>query len=291
MSDEIKILEREDDAALSRRTFGALAAATGLAGAAAAGAAQAATGVTESTVTIKTADGMCEASLSRPQGKGRWPCVVMWPDAFGLRPVFREMGKRLAGEGYVVLVPNQYYRSQPAQPEGVSINFGNPDDMKKFGALRAPLTPDAVARDGATFIGYLDKQPFTKTAAKAGVVGYCMGGPMTLQTAAAVPSRVGAGCSCHGGGLVTDTPDSPHLLVPHIKARFYFAIAANDDQRQPDAKDKLRQAFDAAHLPAKIEVYDGCQHGWCVPGQPVYNQAGAERAWAEMLALYKTALV
>jgi carboxymethylenebutenolidase len=169
--------------------------------------------------------------------------------------------------------------------------------MAKLGELRKPLTPEAVMRDGTALVAFLDSQAAVKKSAKIGVVGYCMGGPMTMQTAAAVPNRIGAGASFHGGGLVTDKPDSPHLLVPKIKARYYFGIAANDDERQPDAKTKLDEAFRATHLPAKIEVYPGTLHGWCVkdmPGQPdkpIYNEQQAERAWSELASLYKQALV
>jgi carboxymethylenebutenolidase len=148
----------------------------------------------------------------------------------------------------------------------------------------------AAERDAVAFIGFLDSQAAVKKTAKIGTTGYCMGGPLTMRTAATVPDRVGAAGSFHGGGLVTDKPDSPHLLVPKIKARYLFAIAANDDKAQPDAKDKLRDAFAAAKLPAEIEVYDGAMHGWCVPGSAVYNQPQAERAWARLLVLFKGAL-
>ncbi|WP_304177505.1 dienelactone hydrolase family protein [Phenylobacterium aquaticum] len=281
LDDQTDALSRRDFTALTVGAAGAVVVATG---------AQAAE-VVESDVTIKTTDGSCDAALFHPAGKGAWPAVLIWPDALGLRPEFRAMGKRLAAEGYVVLVPNPFYRSRPAPVFTGPFDFANADDRAKLALIRAPLTPDAVTRDAVAFVAFLDAQKVTNRKAKAGVQGYCMGGPMTMQTAAALPARIGAGGSFHGGGLVTAAPDSPHLLVPKIKARFYFGVAMNDDQRQPDAKDQLKAAFAAANVPAKIEVYDGALHGWCVPGSAVYNPASAERAWGELLALYKAGLV
>jgi carboxymethylenebutenolidase len=286
-----------DEPSLSRREFAALSVAAGVAMAASGMAVAAKAAVTETDVQIKTPDGSCDAALVQPKAKGTWPGVILYPDAFGLRPTMRDMAKRLAADGYTVVVPNMFYRTAKAPVFGPGFNFSNKDDMAKLGELRKPLTADAVMRDGAALVAFLDAQSAVSKSAKIGVQGYCMGGPMTLQTAAAVPNRVGAGASFHGGGLVTDKPDSPHLLVPKIKARYYFGIAANDDERQPDAKMVLDAAFHAANLPAKIEVYQGCMHGWCVkdmpaePGKPIYNEAQAERAWGELLALYKQALV
>lgn len=249
-------------------------------------------------VEIKTPSGVCDASLAQPSGEGQWPGVILFADAFGLRPAMRDMAKRLAQNGYAVLVPNPYYRSTkaPGLPPGFS--FENPKDREKLAALRALLTAEAVTADAAAYVAFLDSQRAVKQSAKMGVVGYCMGGSMTLRAAAALPNRIGAGASFHGGGLVTDKPDSPHLLVPRIKASYYFGIAANDDAAEPEAKTKLREAFGAAELPAKIEVYAGCLHGWCVKdmptapdGKPIYNEAQAERAWHELIALYKQNLV
>lgn len=281
-------MQNESSNAVSRRDFATLTVAAGAA--AVAGSAQAAD-VIETDVKVKTPDGTCDAVLFHPAGKGKWPAVLIWPDAMGLRPAFRDMGKRLAGEGYVVLVPNPFYRSRPAPIFPATFDFGNPADRAKLAELRKLLTPDAVVRDGTAYLAFLDAQKVTDTKKKAGVQGYCMGGPMTMQTAASLPDRVGAGGSFHGGGLVTASPDSPHLLVPKMKASFYFGVAMNDDQKEPETKDKLKAAYAAAGLPAKIEVYDGAMHGWCVPGSAVYNQPAAERAWAELLALYKKALV
>ncbi|HXA21607.1 MAG TPA: dienelactone hydrolase family protein [Acetobacteraceae bacterium] len=247
--------------------------------------------VTESDVVIKTTDGSCDAALFHPAGDGSWPGVVIFTDALGLRPVFRDMGRRLAAEGYTVIVPNPFYRTRKAPVLSGPFDFGKPDDRAKLVELTAPLNNESKSRDATTYIAFLGALPQVKTATGIGVVGYCMGGPYTVLAATAVPGRVGAGVSLHGGNLVTDKPDSPHLLIPKMKASYYFGIATNDDQRQPDAKDKLREAFAAANLPAKIEVYEGCQHGWCVSDGMVYNKAGAERAYGEMTALYRQVLV
>jgi carboxymethylenebutenolidase len=171
------------------------------------------------------------------------------------------------------------------------LNFSDPAARATLMELRAPLTPDAVGSDASAFFAFLDTQKVVNGKARAGAVGYCMGGAMVLQTAAAVPSRIGAGCSFHGGGLVTDKPDSPHLLIPNTWGSFYFGVASDDDAKEPQAKEALKAAFAAAKLPAKIEVYSESKHGWCVPDSPVYNKPDAERAWSEMMALYKRALV
>lgn len=281
---------------ISRREFTALTLAAGVSAATGASAASVAE-VIDTDVLVKTPSGTCDAALVHPQGSGRWPAVIIFPDVFGLRPTMRAMAKRLATNGFTVLVPNPFYRSTKAPGIFPDFDFGNPADRAKLDALRAPMTSDAVMQDAAAYVAFLDAQPSVNNKAKMGVVGYCMGGPMTMQAAAANPARIGAGASFHGGGLVTDKPDSPHLLVPRIKAQFYFGIAASDDEKQPEAKTKLREAFDAAKVPVKIEVYEGTLHGWCVKdmplqaGKPIYNEPQAERAWNELLALYKRAQV
>lgn len=285
-----------DPSLLSRRDFTALSLAAGLT-AAAAPISAATHEATDQDVQVPTPSGTCDAALVHPAGQGQWPAVILFCDAFGLRPTMREMAKRLARDGYTVLVPNPYYRSTKAPGIAAGFDFSNPADRKQLAALREPLTQDAVMQDAAAYMAFLDAQGSVKKSAKAGVFGYCMGGPMTMQAAAAMPQRIGAGASFHGGGLVTDKPDSPHLLAPRIKAQYYFGIAANDDAREPDAKDKLRAAFASTGVPAKIEVYAGCMHGWCVKdmpmadGKPIYNEAQAERAWSELVALYKRAAV
>jgi carboxymethylenebutenolidase len=281
---------------LSRREFTALTVAAGVSAATGVAAAPV-TGAVDTDVSVKTPSGTCDAALVLPQGSGRWPAVILFPDAFGLRPTMRAMAKRLAMNGYTVLVPNPYYRSTKAPGIGPDFDFGNPSDRAKLGELRAPLTSDAVMQDAAAYVAFLDSHAGVNVKAKIGVVGYCMGGPMTMQAAAANPGRIGAGASFHGGGLVTDKPDSPHLLVPKIKAQFYFGIAASDDEKQPDAKTKLDESFHAAKGSAKIEVYPGTLHGWCVrdmplqAGNPIYDEPQAERAWNELVTLYKRALV
>jgi carboxymethylenebutenolidase len=210
----------------------------------------------------------------------------------------RDMAKRLAANGYTVLVPNPFYRTSKAPGLPITLDFSSAEDRAKIAKVREPLTDEAVMSDSTAYVKYLDSQAMVSKKAKMGVFGYCMGGPMTMQAAAANPTRVGAGASFHGGGLVTDKPDSPHLKVPQMKAQFYLAIATNDDQRQPDAKTKLAEAFKAANLPEKQEVYEGCMHGWCVKdmpngpdGKPLYNEAEAEKAWGELTVLYKRAVV
>ena len=281
---------------LSRREFVALSVAAGLAGSTGAAAA-APQPVVENDVVVTTPDGRCDAAFIHP-ASGAHPGVLLWPDAFGLRPSMREMARRLAAEGYAVLVPNPFYRvaKAPQFETGSHFDFQNQADMAKLRPLMASVNgSDAVAKDATAYVAFLDAQSSVDKRKKIGTQGYCMGGPLVVKTAATVPDRVGAGASFHGGGLVTDKPDSPHLLAPKIKAQMLFAIASNDDQKQPDAKDKLREAFAQAKVPAKIEVYPA-RHGWCVPdmpaenGSPIYSKPDAERAWSELLSLYRTAL-
>ena len=282
---------------LSRRDLVVMSVAAGLAASAGAAAAEGVP-VVETDVEVKTPDGMCDAAFIHPK-TGAHAGVLIWPDAFGLRPAMRSFGRRLAGAGYSVLVPNPYYREGKASAHDLDtkkFSFQNADDMARLRKLMAGLSqPGSAEKDASAFIAFLDSQKPVDTKKKIGTQGYCMGGPLVLKTCAAVPDRVGAGASFHGGGLVTDQPNSPHLLAPKIKARLYIGIAANDDMRQPDAKDKLKEAFEAAKVPAEIEVYSSL-HGWCVPdmpeqgGKPIYNREDAERAWAKLLALYKAAL-
>jgi carboxymethylenebutenolidase len=285
MPDVILPFDKTKDTAMSRRGFAALSLGAGAAVTSRAIAADAS--VVETEVVIKMADGDCDAAVLHPVGSGSWPGALIFPDALGLRPSFRDMGRRLAAAGYTVLVPNPFYRTRKAPVLSGPFDFSKPEDRAKLTDLMAPLTAAVKARDGAAWVAYLDTLPQVNKKAPIGVSGYCMGGPYTMLTAAAVPHRVGAAGSFHGGNPVTDQPDSPHLLGPKIDATYFFAIATNDDQRQPDAKDKLRRAFAGAKHPPKIEVYAGCMHGWCVSDGMVYNQPEAERAFGELLDLYK----
>jgi len=298
MADDTRDLqERTGDELFSnlpRRDFVALSVAAGLATAGSASAAD--MPVMETAVEVKTPDGTCDAFFIHPT-TGSHPGVLVWPDALGLRPSMRDIGKRIAAEGYSVLVPNPFYRSAKAPVFDSSFDFQNKDDMAKLQKLMGSLNmAGAAEKDAVAYIAFLDAQKEVNKAKKIGTQGYCMGGPLVVKTAAAVPNRVGAGGSFHGGGLVTDKPDSPHLLASKIKARMYFGIASNDDMRQPDAKDKLKASFAAAKVPTEIEVYAKSLHGWCVPdmpvqnGTPIYNKPDAERAWAKLVALYKAAL-
>jgi carboxymethylenebutenolidase len=253
--------------------------------------------VVEKNVTINTPDGVCDAAYFHP-ATGKHAAVILWPDAFGLRPAMRDMGRRLAGAGYAVLVPNPFYRvgKGPFYETAAMVDFKDKATFAKIGPLMGSIgAPGAAEKDAVEFVKFLDAQPEVDKARKIGTQGYCMGGALVLRTAATVPARIGAGASFHGGGLVTDKPDSPYTLAPRIKAQLLIAIAGSDDAKQPDAKDKLRKAFDDAHVNARVEVFAE-KHGWCVPdmphddGAPIYNQADAERAWTELLALYKTAL-
>ncbi len=290
-----KDLEKDLDGKVSRRDFTALSVVAGLSATATPAAALA---VTESDVTIKTPDGTCDAAFIRPT-TGKHPGVVIWTDIFGLRPTFRDLGKRLAAEGYAVLVPNPFYRTQkaPVMEDASKADFNDPAFRAKMDTWTGPINqPGAIERDATAYIGFLDGQKEVDTGKKIGTQGYCMGGPLVFKTAAAMADRVGAGATFHGGGLVTDKPDSPHLLIPKFKARMYIAIAASDDTRQPDAKDKLKEAFAAAHVPAEVVVYPGTIHGWCVRdmpqqnGKPIYSKPDAEQAWGKLEALYKSTL-
>ncbi len=272
---------------LTRREFGALSVGTGLAMLLprAANAQE----VSASNVEVTTPDGTADCYFVHP-ATGTHPGVLIWPDALGLRPAFEQMGRRLAESGYSVLVVNPYYRTEraPVLPEGAS--FQDEDTRNTIFSLMGSLNAETHFADARAFISYLDAQDPVDTSRKVGTMGYCMGGPITMRTAAAVPDRVGAGASFHGGGLVTEADDSPHLLVGDMQAHYLFAIAENDDESDPEAKNVLREAFDTAGLPAEIEVYAGALHGWCPPDMPVYNEAQAERAWSRLLVLFENAL-
>lgn len=271
---------------VTRRGFGALTIGAGMAFLLPRTANAAA--VTESEVKIKTPDGTCDAYFVHPAGASA--AVLVWPDILGLRPAFRQMGKRLAESGYAVLVVNPFYRSKPAPVVAEGASFSDPAVRNAVMPLAQALNATTHTTDAKAFISWLDSQAAVDKRKKIGTTGYCMGGPMVMRTAAAVPDRVGAGGSFHGGGLVTKAADSPHLLVPTMKAQFLIAIAENDDQREPESKTILKDTFAKAKLPAEIEVYAGAAHGWCPPDSAVYNEAQAEKAWSRMLAIFGKAL-
>ena len=245
--------------------------------------------VTETDVTVPTPDGSADAALFYPTGAGSWPAVLMWPDILGLRPVFRDMGRRLAAEGYIVLVPNPFYRTKRAPIVTGSFDFNDKAAMAGLMKLKDTLTDAAIDRDAAAFISFLDQQKPTNRRKGAGVQGYCFSGPFAFHTGAVRSDRIRAVATFHGGGLVTKDANSPHLLIPKTKASFVVAIARNDDQRQPEAKDVLKKTFADAKRPATVEVYPA-DHGWCVEGSPSYDHASAEKAWAELLKLYRANL-
>jgi carboxymethylenebutenolidase len=267
---------------LTRRRFGAMALGAGLVAALPRMANAAAT--TGADVEVKTPDGTADAYFVHPTA-GKHPGMLIWPDIFGLRPAFSDMATRLAESGYSVLVINPFYRTQKAPTAPEHPDFNEPATRQSLMALAGSLNPTTAVTDAKAFVAFLDSQSSVDKKRKIGTTGYCMGGPFVLRTAATFPDRVGAGATFHGGGLVTDKPDSPHLLIPSMKAHFLIAIAENDDKKQPEAKDVLRDSFAKAKLPAEIEVYAGTMHGWCPPDSQVYNHDQAEKAWSRLLVL------
>jgi len=245
--------------------------------------------VVEEDVLVETPDGEADCYFVHP-AEGKHAAVIVWPDIVGIRPAFRAMGKRLAESGYSVLVVNPYYRTAKGQvvPDGKT--FRDPGVRDLLMPHARSLSPQTCVTDGRALVKFLDAQPSVDTGRRMGVTGYCMTGSYTMRLAAAIPDRIGAGASFHGGGLATDEADSPHLLAPKMKAGFLIAIAASDDERRPEEKTRLREAFDAAGVEAEIEVYEGTQHGWCPPDSAVYDEAQAERAWGRMLALFERML-
>jgi carboxymethylenebutenolidase len=286
LDDFEEFARRKDE--LSRRQFGAMAIGVGLSVALPRLASARETKGAD--VEIKTPDGTCDAYFVHPD-KGSYPGVLIWPDIFGLRPTFKQMATRLAESGYSVLVINPFYRTKKAPTAPEHPDFNDPPTRQALMTLAGTLSPETAVTDAKAFVAYIDAQPSVDKKRKIGTTGYCMGGPFVFRTAAAFPDRVGAAATFHGGGLVTDKPDSPHLLIPRMKAHYLIAIAESDDKQQPSAKDVLRESFAKAKLPAEIEVYAGTIHGWCPPDAAVYNHDQAEKAWSRMMVLFTSSLV
>ncbi len=289
MCDDLTAIEEQaalDAKGLSRRDFAALGAAGMLAGGMAdAALAKGVVVVIEETVLIATSEGNIDALFIRP-AKGKHPAIILWPDIAGVREAYRLMAKRLASSGYAVLVVNQYYRSAQAPIMNSIAEWRTPEGQAKLRPMIGALSAAGITRDAQALVGWLDLRPEVNRKRGIGTSGYCMGGPFTVRTAAAVPSRVRAAASFHGGGLVTDQPDSPHRLLASTKASYLIAVARNDDTKAPTDKDTFAAAAKAAGRTAEVEVY-AADHGWCTLDAPVYDKAEAERAWARMLALFK----
>ena len=290
MCDEVTQEDADDflnRSGVTRRQFGKLSAAAGLAMMLPRVAnAQA---VTKTDVDVTTPDGVADCYFVHPSS-GQHPAVLIWPDILGLRPAFEAMGERLAQSGYSVLVVNPFYRDARSPVVGEGASFGQPETRETVLPMARNLNAETHFTDARAFVSFLDQQAAVDTSRRIGTTGYCMGGPMVMRTVAAVPDRLGAGATFHGGGLATDADDSPHLLIPNTTAHMLHCVAANDDENDPEAKTTLREAYAAAGIPAEIEVYDGTMHGWCPPDSQVYNEAQADRAWSRLLVLLESAL-
>ena len=292
MCDDITELENQGfyEKQVTRRDFNLMAGGAAIS-IAFAGCApgEAAAGISESDVEIETPDGMANAYFAHPS-KGAHAAVLIWPDIVGLRPAFKMMAKRLAGDGYAALVINPYYRQVKDVLVEPGQTFRDPAVRSKIVPFARALSQDTNRIDARAFVDWLDAQSAVDTSRKIGTTGYCMGGPMTMITAHERSDRIGAGASFHGGGLATDRENSPHLLIADMNADYLIAIAQNDDERSPEDKTVLKDAFAATNNKAEIEVYAGTQHGWCPPDSAVYDEAMANKAWERKLALFEKAL-
>jgi len=271
---------------VTRRKFNKLTAGAGLA-AAIPGAAFAQR-LISGPVDVLTPDGVADCYMSHPP-EGTWPGVIMWPDVLGLRPTFMDMGRRLAGYGYSVLVINPFYRDAKAPVVSRTESFSDPEVRDRVIPMAQSLNADTHFSDARAFIDFMERHDTVSKTRKMATLGYCMGGPMVMRTAAARPDKIGAAATFHGAAMATDAQDSPHLLIPDMEADFLVAIADNDDQADPKAKTTLRDSFEAAGLNAEVEVYEGAQHGWTVPGSAAYDMELSERAWSKMQALLEKA--
>lgn len=280
--------ERGFDWTVNRRQFVALGAAGAVAACApmAGGSSGDAGALTEEMVSFATLDGTMDAFFVRP-ASGRHAAVLTWPDIAGVREPFREMARRLARQGHAVLVVNPYYRAVPSDQFKDFAGFAAAGGFQKVGPWRKQLTPEAVRRDATAAIGWLDRQPSVDVRRGVGTHGYCMGGPFTVFSAAAVPARVRAAVSLHGGGLVRgEEPTSPPKLLARTQASYHIAVAQDDDAKAPNDKRAFKTAADAAGRAATVEVYPA-DHGWTVIDSPAYDQVQAERAWATMSGLFR----
>jgi carboxymethylenebutenolidase len=245
--------------------------------------------ISERDVEIRTPDGVADCHFAYPS-TGSHAAVLVWPDILALRPAFREMGRRLAREGYAVLTVNPFYRDARSPVVPLGAGFGQPEIRELVLPMARNLNAETHFTDARTFTTWLDEQDEVDTSKGIGTTGYCMGGPMVMRTVAAVPERFAAGATFHGGGLATGNPDSPHLLIPETRAAMLHCVADNDDQNNPEAKVTLREAYATAGIDAEIEVYSGALHGWCAIDSQVYHQEQAERAWSRLLNLFATNL-
>jgi carboxymethylenebutenolidase len=255
--------------------------------AAAPGLARTAATVTEKNVAITTQDGTADAMIYTPSGKGPFPAVILWHDLAGLRPAIGGLGKKLAAEGYVVLEPNAFYRS--AKATGEELDMRNPDIRKRQTDYRTAATDDGIARDAVAYVGYLDGLKTVAHKKKIGTLGYDVGGSYAFRTAAAVPDKIGAVASIHGLGAATARPNSPHLLIPKTKASYFIVQSKDDDTREPDDKEDYKKMIAQGPLKGDVEVYEG-NHGFAIPGNANYDAASADKAWAGIVALFKTSL-
>jgi carboxymethylenebutenolidase len=243
----------------------------------------------EEAIEIRTADGTADGFIYRAEGERRLPGAIHLTDIGGIRPSHREMARRLADKGYTVLMPNVFYRTTKPPVIDITIGMGDERTMKRFGELRAPLTPEAVERDGKAYVNFLAGHDAV-SGKSIGLVGYCFTGAFAMRTAAAVPDKVAAVASFHGGGLYTDEPTSPHLVLPRIKARLYFGHATKDRSMPQEAIEKFDRALAAWGGKYQSEVYEGAFHGWTVADAPVYNQPQAQRAFEKLTELFASTL-
>lgn len=242
----------------------------------------------EQSLEIPAGDGVAEALLVRPDSNDPLPAVINLTDGLGFRPAFAEQSKRIAERGYVVLTPNIFYRVSRLPVYPYEPDFSNPEHRKRFDELKAPMTPVAMERDGSAYIDFLASQPFVSKG-PIGVIGFCFAGKFAVLVAAARPDRVAAAASFHGGGLFTDTFDSPHLVLPRVQGSLYFGHATNDQSMPTEAIEKFEWALSSWGGEYQSEVYDA-RHGWMIPGGRVFDEQNAQRGFEKTMQLFGTSL-